>query len=161
MKIQHILQGQESIAPIETGLDCAMDASTLTEQSFGSGMELVQHIIDNYNKASGKNWKAELVNVEHLKTDQYSKAKNCFNNAFRYMLHKISKQSTYVLGYVFIHGIPLEHAWVHSAGKYIDTTIDSAKQDEYVKVVELSFKEINAFVSNHGHAPTLYDAMKL
>lgn len=53
----------------------------------------------------------------------------CFMNAGRLAL---DGNGTYCEGYVSIHGVPVEHAWVLRKGLVIDPTITSAKGiDEY------------------------------
>ena len=81
--------------------------------------------------------------------------KQCFNNAFKALTgHPDSK---YVLGYVFLHSIPIEHAWVKEGDTYYDVTLDPAKQHGYVSVAEFSLDEIMPYVDKHGHSPSLYD----
>lgn len=81
--------------------------------------------------------------------------KQCFNNAFKALTgHPDSK---YVLGYVFLHNIPIEHAWIKEGDIYYDVTLDPAKQHGYVSVSEFSMSDIMSYVDKHGHSPSLYD----
>ena len=81
--------------------------------------------------------------------------KQCFNNAFKALTgHPDSK---YVLGYVFLHNIPIEHAWVKEGDTYYDVTLDPEKQHGYVSVSEFSLDDIMPYVDKHGHSPSLYD----
>ena len=81
--------------------------------------------------------------------------KQCFNNAFKALAgHPDSK---YVLGYVFLHNIPIEHAWIKEGDTYFDVTLDPAKQHGYVSVAEFSLAEIMPYVDKHHHSPSLYD----
>lgn len=104
--------------------------------------------------------------IRHIKTDPKevevtfkktagTQKKQCFNNAFKALTgHPDSK---YVLGYVFLHSIPIEHAWIKEGDTYYDVTLDPAKQYGYVSVSEFSLDEIMPYVDKHGHSPSLYD----
>ena len=81
--------------------------------------------------------------------------KQCFNNAFKALAgHPDSK---YVLGYVFLHNIPIEHAWIKEGDVYYDVTLDPAKQHGYISVSEFSLNDIMLYVDKYGHAPSLFD----
>jgi hypothetical protein len=127
-----------------------------------SPIDFVQkHIVDNYNKAANKNFKAEEVQVTSKKWKK-SVMKECFNNSYRYiLLNDDVTESKYVLGYVLVHGIPLEHAWVHTAEGHVDVTLETAGHiTGYIKVTELPFKEVCKFVNKHKFAPSLYDVVR-
>jgi hypothetical protein len=56
----------------------------------------------------------------------------CFMNA---TLLSISYKYTYVEGYVFVHGVPLHHAWcIDDEGNVIDTTIPDQENWKYVGI---------------------------
>lgn len=88
-----------------------------------------------------------------LRKHAASQAKACFNNAFKALKH----DSKYVLGYMFFHGIPIEHAWVKEGDTYYDVTLDPAKQESYVSLLELSHDEVFEYIEQHHSAPSLYD----
>lgn len=93
------------------------------------------------------------VDVE-FKKEVGSRKKECFNNAFKSM----SNGSEYVLGFVFYHGIPIEHAWIKdSSGKYFDVTLDPKLQNGYISVSEFTFDEVMKYVEKNKSAPSLYD----
>jgi hypothetical protein len=125
-------------------------------KTFTSALSMVQHIADNYARAAGQVWNAETVNVEYA-AHPGARAKDCYNNAYRYMLHDGQDGMKYVLGFVLVHDIPVEHAWIRKGDRYIDPTLQGA---EYIKVVEFDEAVILKFVVKHHHAPTLYDATK-
>lgn len=124
------------------------ESDKITFKSFISedmtSSEYVDHVVANYNRL-GKNFKAEEVPVEHKQTEDYSDKKQCYNNSFRYMLLENSK-AKYVLGFVFYHEVPIEHAWIEENGKYYDLTLNPAGYDKYIKVAEFPFKDVNKFV---------------
>lgn len=84
-----------------------------------------------------------------------AKKKECFNNAFKALSGHPDK--SYVLGYVFYHNIPIEHAWIKDGDTYFDVTLDPTKQDGYVSVSEFPFNDIMQYVDKYGHSPSLYD----
>jgi hypothetical protein len=86
-----------------------------------------------------------------------SAPKQCFNNSFSYILNNESTNSLYVLGYVFIHNIPIEHCFIKQHNEYYDVTLDPKKQDGYVSVAEIPFDSVMRFVNEHEFAPSLYD----
>ena len=101
------------------------------------------------------------VDVKHLAHSVYCEPKQCFNNTYRYMSAEIDgdlDNLSYVLGYVVIYGVPIEHAWVLDNNKheYLDLTLDPAEQERYFSVVELSYERVNMYVDKFGHAPDLY-----
>ena len=86
------------------------------------------------------------VEVKRLKS-KFSGAKACFHNAQR--LVKSKPGSFYVLGFIFFHGIPIEHAWVKlSTGEYIDSTLDG--NDNYYAVLELTQDEMIPLIKKYG-----------
>lgn len=96
----------------------------------------------------------KVVDVAKKQTAGTQK-KQCFNNSFKSVLSDTDRM--YVLGYVFFHGIPIEHAWIKENGKYFDVTLDPKGQDEYVSIAEFSFTEVSEYVDKFGSAPSLYD----
>lgn len=94
------------------------------------------------------------VNVKFKKMVGAQK-KQCFNNAFKALSGH--PESKYVLGYVFLHNVPIEHAWIKEGDTYYDVTLDPAKQHGYVSVSEFSLDDIMPYVDKHGHSPSLYD----
>lgn len=94
------------------------------------------------------------VEVKHKKLAG-SQKKQCFNNAFKAMSgHPDSK---YVLGYVFFHNIPIEHAWIKEGGEYFDVTLNPEDQQGYVSVAEFSHDEIMPYIDKFNSSPSLYD----
>jgi hypothetical protein len=94
------------------------------------------------------------VDVEFKKISGAQK-KQCFNNAFKSL--SVHPDSKYVLGYVFLHNIPIEHAWIKEGDKYFDVTLDPTKHEGYISVAEFSFDEVMEYVDKHSSAPSLYD----
>lgn len=84
-----------------------------------------------------------------------ARKKECFNNAFKELLNH--SDGVYVLGYVFLHSIPIEHAWVKEGETYFDVTLDPEKQHGYVSVAEIPFDELSEYIDSHSSAPSLYD----
>lgn len=121
-------------------------------------IDFFQHVVNSYNR-HGKNFKIEEVKVEHKGT-KYSAPKMCYNNSFRYMLLE-NEKAKYVLGYVIYHSIPIEHAWIQEGSKYFDLTLDPSQYDGYVKLTSLPFKEVNKFVSENGHPPSMHDTLRM
>lgn len=104
--------------------------------------------------------------IKHLKLDpkevevtpkkhSSSQRKQCFNNSFKALSGDHSE--LYVLGFMFYHGIPIEHAWIKKGDKYFDVTLDMKDVDCYVSVLELSFSDVMEYVDKHHSAPSLYD----
>lgn len=94
------------------------------------------------------------VDVKYKKHGMARK-KECFNNAFKAMTG--NKSERFVLGYVFFHGIPIEHAWIKEGEEYFDVTLDPKNQDSYISVLELEFDTIMEYVDAHHSAPSLFD----
>lgn len=93
------------------------------------------------------------VDVE-FKKEAGARKKECFNNAFK----SLSDGFMYVLGFVFFHGIPIEHAWIKDkSGKYFDVTLDPKQQNGYISVSEFTFDEVIKYVEKNKSAPSLYD----
>lgn len=58
------------------------------------------------------------------------KARECYNNAITRM---IEDQVGYVEGFVFVHGVPIQHAWNRVGGRFVDYTLGAdAKRWTYV-----------------------------
>ena len=68
----------------------------------------------------------------------------CFYNAQRFAQSK----GFYVLGFIIIHSIPVEHAWVSDGIHYFDST--PVKSDAYYQVSIISVKNLNHLVSKLG-----------
>jgi hypothetical protein len=100
------------------------------------------------------------VNIAEVKVLQKkhkpSIAKQCFINSYRYILNS-NPNAIYVLGYSFIHGIPIEHAWIKENDTYYDVTLDPQTMQGYIKVLELSFADVVEYVDSKQYAPSLYD----
>ena len=96
----------------------------------------------------------KLVDISSFKEQKNSKHKECYNNVFKALT--LNSNGIYVLGYVFIHNIPLEHAWFKEDGQYFDVTFPPEKH-QYISVIELSLNDIFPFVEKRMFAPTLYD----
>ncbi len=90
------------------------------------------------------------------KKHKRSEPKQCFNNSYRYILHN-NNHAIYVLGYTFIHGIPIEHAWIKENNTYYDVTLDPDTMEGYASVLELTFEEVSKYVDVESCAPSLYD----
>ena len=98
------------------------------------------------------------VNIKEIPVSSipYSRSikKECFNNCYRYLMDTYQSGSTYILGYVLIHGVPIEHAWVKTADGYYDVTL-SQPNLVYIAVTEVSLDLLTHFVSEKGHSPDL------
>jgi hypothetical protein len=82
--------------------------------------------------------------------------KDCYNNAFKYLLN-CNFDATYVLGYLIYNGgIPIEHAYVKDADQYYDVTLVPNEADSYLSVIELSFVEVSEYIITFSSAPDLY-----
>jgi hypothetical protein len=127
-------------------------------RSFTSELELVQFLSKNYDKV-GYKLKPKKVNVQHVRS-AHNQPKMCYNNAFKYIMDHAAKlsQMKYILGYVFIGGVPVEHAWVYDGEKYVDPTLDSGKYDAYISVLQFPMKNIMPFTFKHHYPPTIHDA---
>lgn len=137
MKIDDLIVTPKTIPPI-----CeAFDSSMINMMTQG-----LRHL---------KNMDIAEVKVVQKKFKS-SAAKQCFNNSFRYILHS-NQNAMYVLGYSFIHGIPIEHAWIKENDIYCDVTLDPKTMQGYVKVLELTSSEVGEYVDSKGCAPSLYD----
>lgn len=95
----------------------------------------------------------KLVKPDYLKMPG-AKAKNCFNNAYRYVM--AHPESRYILGYALIHGVPIEHAWVRSGDQHIDVTLDPEKMEQYYEVLEVYPNTLLRYVVKNSHAPDLF-----
>lgn len=82
-----------------------------------------------------------------------ARKKECFNNAFK----ALENEDTFVLGYVFLHGVPIEHAWIKKGETYYDVTLDPKDQQAYYSVAEFSFDEVMKYVDKFHSAPSLFD----
>jgi hypothetical protein len=98
--------------------------------------------------------KPALVEVKY-KPLQGSIPKNCFNNAFRAL--SFDSNALYVLGYVFVHNIPIEHCWIKSMDTYYDITFPPGEDHIYISVMELTLNEIFPYVEKNMTSPNLYD----
>jgi hypothetical protein len=86
------------------------------------------------------NINVQQVYIQHIKS-RYNGMKNCFYNAE--MTVKKNKTAKYVLGFIIVHGVPLEHAWIKLAsGDYIDTTINTPEKYSYYSCLELTNDEL-------------------
>lgn len=99
------------------------------------------------------------VTVIHTKS-RYNRMKNCFYNSE--MLVKKGKAPIYVLGFVIVHGVPLEHAWIkNTAGEYFDPTINVPEQYTYYSCFELSHDELLAQIARIKTQPGYIDLATL
>jgi hypothetical protein len=98
--------------------------------------------------------KPELVKPAYKYSSQ-SEPKDCFNNAFREMSTNIG--ATYILGYVFLHELPIEHAWIKHKDQHFDVTFPPEEQHTYFSVYELSLKDLMPFIEKHGYSPSIFD----
>lgn len=99
------------------------------------------------------------VNVKHVivkvKSHARSEKKQCYNNSWRYIQDNYKEDAQYILGYVIVHGIPIEHAWVKVGGQHFDVTL-SDSDATYYEVVEVPQAQLDAYVEKEQHAPDLY-----
>jgi len=125
-----------------------MKARDLFENDYHSMLNMVLQGI--------RNLKLDIkeVSVVHQKAPG-SIRKDCFNNSFRYWSNHSG--CTYVLGYLFYAGIPIEHAWVRDGERYLDVTLDPKKQETYFAVYEVSDDVLMRYVDAHHSAPSLFD----
>jgi len=64
--------------------------------------------------------------------------KNCFNNSFKALTFNLSAK--YVLGYIFVHNIPIEHCWIREDDTHYDITINPTLNNQYFFVSEFSLQ---------------------
>lgn len=124
-----------------------MKTRELLENDFSSMVKMMTQGIRHINLDPKE------VEVAHRKLAGAQK-KQCFNNAFK-ALH--GPNTKYVLGYVFFHNIPIEHAWIKDGDEYFDVTLNPKDQQGYVSVIEFSLDEIMPYVNKFHSAPSLYD----
>ena len=120
---------------------------------FDSPIPIVEILTENFKNI---NIQPKLVDVS-FKILKNAQPKDCFNNAFK--AQSFNSKAIYVLGYVFVHNIPIEHAWISEDDKYYDITIQP-ENHKYVSVAEFTLDEIFPFVEKHMHSPSLYDMNK-
>jgi hypothetical protein len=90
-----------------------------------------------------------------------SKVKECFDNCSMYIAEY--PDSYYVLGYVFVDGLPIEHAWVRNDDQHLDITLaDTSKfaTVEYFSFYVFNYMKLLDLMCEYGNAPTLYEARK-
>ena len=98
--------------------------------------------------------KPELVEPTYKHSIQ-SQPKDCFNNAFRELIGQPG--TTYILGYVFLHEVPIEHAWIKHKDQHFDVTFPPEDNHTYISIIELKLAELMPFIEKHGFSPSLYD----
>jgi hypothetical protein len=99
--------------------------------------------------------------VVNLQPYGKAKPKECFDNCSMYLAEY--PDSYYVLGYVFVDGLPIEHAWVRDNDKHLDITLaDTSKfaTVEYFSFYIYNYMELLDLMCEYGNAPTLYEARK-
>lgn len=100
--------------------------------------EVVTQIASMY-KATPTRVTVELVD------DPKAKPKQCFDNAYNHLKKVGGDEDKYVLGFMTVHGVPVEHSWVKIGGKYLDCTpVSDDLVVEYFSVVELTMEEVKA-----------------
>jgi len=116
--------------------------------------DFFQHVVEGYHLDT----KPELVNVK-AKHFAKSQPKSCFRNAITYVLNHV--EANYVLGFNILHGVPIEHAWVHEADGYYDVTVPEVKGD-YYKLVEIPIGKLIKLVHENNYIDIdLYTYSKL
>lgn len=159
-------QGETTVVTME---EIAKEAQTL-------GM---QHLNQLVSITSGKqhdffNWQlqnAESVMIEKIPQEikeklpkNEFKVKQCYVNAYK-MCQSIPG-ARYVEGLVFIHGIPIDHAWVELNGKHYDPTEEFALNGQslltdYTAVQKYTELEIAKHAMDTGtYGPYLENAFK-
>ena len=108
-------------------------------------LELVKSIVSNYAHLVSD---VKLVKVI-CRQAAHSEPKACFNNAYRAMS---APDDLYVLGFVLVQGVPIEHAWIKSGGRYIDVTLEPSGF-EYVSVVEMPFQVLLEITEANRYCP--------
>jgi hypothetical protein len=113
--------------------------------------DIISMLVENL-----KNLRVQVEEVE-IKYKPYhsSVAKDCYNNCFRYMSNEFTSRVQYILGYIVIHGVPIEHAWVEIDGTHYDVTI-KPQESKYYKVMTVCGGDLFAFVNTKHHAPDLF-----
>lgn len=122
-------------------------------------LDFVKLITANYAR-NGFPLKHDEVVVAHRPYDK-AQAQMCYNNAFKFLMEQVGGLGTwkYVLGYVFVHSVPIEHAWVMDPqGNHLDITLNPAEYQGYISLLELPTERILPFTFKHQYPPTLYDA---
>ena len=91
------------------------------------------------------------------------KQKLCYNNAWCTLSRLPElKDGRYVLGYVLVCGVPIEHAWVKAEDKYYDPTeqvvFGSRDGLKYFSLVELDRETLfDLTIENHNIPPSFRD----
>lgn len=131
-----------------------MKVVQLFEQKEQLDLTIVYQCIQGLNGLKNIPFDVKQVDVQYRPHGHAAK-KECFNNAFRYILDNLD--AVYVLGFIFMYNIPIEHAWVKDQSTYFDVTLIPQNQQGYVKVAEFTFDQIAEYVNVHSGAPSLWD----
>jgi hypothetical protein len=123
-------------------------------------MSAVDFIKNVFAKNYAKHMKTDIkeVHVSYKKT-AYAEKKQCYNNAMQYLIIE-NPNAKYVLGFTFVHGIPIEHAWIKENEKYYDVTLADAAEETFVTLIELDSKQVMQFFKKHHFGPTLWDVTR-
>lgn len=100
------------------------------------------------------------LDVKHVvvKSKHFGRSakKECYNNSWRYIQDNYKEKAKYILGYVFVHGVPIEHAWVKVGSQHFDVTLDDAEKSTYYQVIEVPDDLLSEYVDKSHYAPDLY-----
>ena len=102
-------------------------------------IKLIQSISKHYQFITAS---PKLVNVELVKPSLGAKA--CFLNAQKVAF---KKECNYVLGFINVNGIPIEHAWNYK-DTYFDYTL--TKPYDYYELIQVNVKVLKLCVKTLG-----------
>lgn len=92
--------------------------------------------------------KDEINAIKQLKI----RVKECYYNAWK--IATTMPGVKYVEGYVFLYGIPIEHAWNKKDGKYFDATQEIALKNDlntdYTSILELDKSQLYKYTEKTG-----------
>jgi len=112
-------------------------------------------------KAAASHYGATPRKVEvEIEEHGWAQSRSCFNNAHIYV--GSNPQALYVLGYLSLEGMPIEHAWVKNI-VYKDVTLKKATAPlglKYFSLFELTYEELVALIVKYETVPSLYECYR-
>ena len=114
-------------------------------------MHIVNQLASHYNLT------ATRVDVA-VKYFAAAQPKFCFYNAKFYL--DMEPKASYILGYITMDGLPLEHAWVREDDHYYDVTLSNVQNLEYWSLFECTKEQLAQIVYATGVIPSLYECYK-
>ena len=126
----------------------------LTESS--DDLSTIQMIAGMYKNL---NTNVQQIAANHIRS-RYNGIKNCFYNAEMYV--KKHPTSKYVIGFIVVHDVPLEHAWIRlPSGEYVDPTVTTTEKYNYYSCLELTNDELMNQIKKTKSKPGYIDLSTL